>query len=110
GHKERGPDNTRLQQAARNFRALPGRNPLEQRRENSGEQPHSRAYVDDRDYDPRGRGTRMAVDADYPRVGLRERIISGQLLERPLVAKAADRTVDQTRILARQIFVAQTAR
>src|ERR1700736_5315048 len=52
----------------------------------------------------------MSIDADNPRVGLREWIITRQLLERPLVAKAADRTIDQSRILARQIIVAQTAR
>src|ERR1700691_3197686 len=52
----------------------------------------------------------MAGHADHARVRLAERIVAGQAAERAALAKAADRGVDESRVVRLQIVVTKTAR
>jgi hypothetical protein len=110
GHQQRGPRDSRFEETGRNLGALTGFGAIDDRRENSAEEPQPRSHIDNRDDDAGGRRPGMTVDADDAGIGLTQRIVAGKRAHRTNFAEAADRAVDQPRIFLRHIIVAQAAR
>src|SRR5439155_1519576 len=71
---------------------------LPERRDDPERRPHARPHVHDRRAHPRGLLAGVTVDRHEPPVRLHERIVPGQVRERPARSERRDRAIDESRV------------